>query len=307
MPATSKSQQRLMAMTHLYQTGRLKNPPAKIQQVAQHISPGDAKDFASTKHKGLPEKVEKDVMSKAAVVYATVNMLLDMADSLPVHKSAAVTAKNAVKAASITKLARTVQRSGNLFAAIDEVYPHKSAADRHRMIAGIVSRLRIKLAIGSGLGSAGGAMGSSGAATSPMAAPSPTSSASAAGFTTGMPGARQAPPAGQPHPLASLVTGKPPAAAYANKPIGQQTFAQQGRIMQQGRAQDAMSGGMGTAAPRSAALPPAQPATPPMAPQAPAAGSALGGGSAGGGMGSTMPSASAMGTMAGSMAGMKRM
>ena len=64
MPAASKSQQRLMGMVHAYQKGELKNPPDKIKSVAEGIEPDDAKDFAKTKHKGLPKrkKTEKKAM-----------------------------------------------------------------------------------------------------------------------------------------------------------------------------------------------------------------------------------------------------
>ena len=56
MPAKSKAQQRLMGMVHAYKTGRLKKAPAKIKEVASHISDSDARDFAKTKSSDLPEK-----------------------------------------------------------------------------------------------------------------------------------------------------------------------------------------------------------------------------------------------------------
>lgn len=56
MPAKSQSQQRLMGMVHAYQQGRLKNPSPQVKSVAKHIQPQDAKDFAETKHEGLPKK-----------------------------------------------------------------------------------------------------------------------------------------------------------------------------------------------------------------------------------------------------------
>jgi hypothetical protein len=60
MPAASKSQQRLFGMVHALQAGKLdadKLSPsvaAKVKKVAKSISKQDAKDFASTKHAGLP-------------------------------------------------------------------------------------------------------------------------------------------------------------------------------------------------------------------------------------------------------------
>lgn len=56
MPAVSQSQQRLMAMVHAYKNGKLKRAPKKIKEVAKHISDDDARDFARTKHDGLPAK-----------------------------------------------------------------------------------------------------------------------------------------------------------------------------------------------------------------------------------------------------------
>lgn len=56
MPAKSKSQQRLMAMVHAYKNGKMKKAPEKIKEIAKNISDTDARDFAKTKHEGLPEK-----------------------------------------------------------------------------------------------------------------------------------------------------------------------------------------------------------------------------------------------------------
>ena len=56
MPAKSKSQQRLFGMVHAYQKGKLKHAPASVKRIAKHISKSDARHFAKTKHKDLPEK-----------------------------------------------------------------------------------------------------------------------------------------------------------------------------------------------------------------------------------------------------------
>jgi len=61
MPAKSKEQQRLFGMVHAYQKGELKNPSKEVEDIAKTISKKDAKDFAETKHKGLPNKVKKSV------------------------------------------------------------------------------------------------------------------------------------------------------------------------------------------------------------------------------------------------------
>ena len=57
MPAQSKAQQRFMGMVHGAQKGE-KPASARVAKVAQSIEPGDANDFASTKHRGLPAKKE---------------------------------------------------------------------------------------------------------------------------------------------------------------------------------------------------------------------------------------------------------
>ena len=54
----SKAQQRLFgAVKHAQETGDASSP--KIAKMAKSISKSDVKDFASTKHKGLPEKKKK--------------------------------------------------------------------------------------------------------------------------------------------------------------------------------------------------------------------------------------------------------
>ena len=60
MPAKSKSQQRFFGMVRAAQKGELKNPSSEVADVADDISVKDAKKFAKTKHKGLPEKKTVD-------------------------------------------------------------------------------------------------------------------------------------------------------------------------------------------------------------------------------------------------------
>jgi hypothetical protein len=57
--AVSKKQQRFMGMVHAAQKGE--KPASKaVAKVAKSMGKKDAKDFAATKHKGLPEKVKSD-------------------------------------------------------------------------------------------------------------------------------------------------------------------------------------------------------------------------------------------------------
>ncbi len=53
--AVSKKQQRFMGMVHATQKGE-KAPSKEVAKVAKSMGKKDAEDFASTKHKGLPEK-----------------------------------------------------------------------------------------------------------------------------------------------------------------------------------------------------------------------------------------------------------
>ena len=58
MPAVSKKQQRFFGMVRAAQKGDMKNPSKEVSDVAGDISMKDAKKFAKTKHKGLPEVKE---------------------------------------------------------------------------------------------------------------------------------------------------------------------------------------------------------------------------------------------------------
>ena len=60
MPAQSKAQQRFMGMVHAAQKGELENPSKEVEKAADSMTDKAAKDFASTKHKGLPGHVKKE-------------------------------------------------------------------------------------------------------------------------------------------------------------------------------------------------------------------------------------------------------
>ena len=59
MPAVSKAQQRFMGMVHAVKKGDMVAPSPEVAQAAASMKKKDAKDFASTKHKGLPEKKKR--------------------------------------------------------------------------------------------------------------------------------------------------------------------------------------------------------------------------------------------------------
>lgn len=57
--AVSKAQQKFMGMVHAAQKGEKAASP-EVAKVAKSMKKKDAKDFAKTKHKGLPKKVKKE-------------------------------------------------------------------------------------------------------------------------------------------------------------------------------------------------------------------------------------------------------
>ena len=63
--AVSKAQQRFFGMVRATQKGEMENPSPEVSKAASSISKSDVKDFAKTKHKGLPNK--KDVKEQKKV------------------------------------------------------------------------------------------------------------------------------------------------------------------------------------------------------------------------------------------------
>jgi len=57
--AKSKAQQRFFGMVRAVQKGDMKAPSKKIAQAAKGVKPSEVKKYASTKRKGLPERVKK--------------------------------------------------------------------------------------------------------------------------------------------------------------------------------------------------------------------------------------------------------
>lgn len=83
MPSKSKSQQRFFGMVDAYKKGELKNASSKIKKAAKGMSTDDVKDFAETKHKGLPEKVEEQTIVRLTesdlhkIVKESVKMIIE--------------------------------------------------------------------------------------------------------------------------------------------------------------------------------------------------------------------------------------
>ena len=80
MPAVSKAQQRFMGMVYAAKKGDMPNPSPEVAKAAESIKKKDAKDFASTKHKGLPEKK----VAKEAKDFSQRDKILKKAK--PLHK-----------------------------------------------------------------------------------------------------------------------------------------------------------------------------------------------------------------------------
>lgn len=61
--AVSKAQQKFMGMVYAYKKGDMKDAPANVRKAAESMTDKEAKDFASTKHKGLPKKKQQETYS----------------------------------------------------------------------------------------------------------------------------------------------------------------------------------------------------------------------------------------------------
>lgn len=87
MPSKSKAQQRFFGMVDAYKKGEMKNASSKIKKAAKGMSMDDVKDFAETKHKGLPEKVEEQTIIRLTesdlhrIVKESVNKILNESQS----------------------------------------------------------------------------------------------------------------------------------------------------------------------------------------------------------------------------------
>jgi len=68
MPAVSKAQQRFMGMVHAVKKGEMAAPSPEVAKAASSMKKKDAKDFASTKHKGLPDKKEVEEAFRSSLL-----------------------------------------------------------------------------------------------------------------------------------------------------------------------------------------------------------------------------------------------
>ena len=80
MPALSKKQQRFFGIVRAIQKGEQAPTTPETAKAARDMKKGDVKDFASTKHKGLPEKKVK----KEETNYKSRDKIMKKAN--PLHK-----------------------------------------------------------------------------------------------------------------------------------------------------------------------------------------------------------------------------
>jgi len=85
MPAQSKAQQRFMGMVHATQKGDIKAPSKEVEKAADSMSDKDAKDFASTKHKGLPDKIKEIIISELRSIRAIQTDYAKVIDTIEKH------------------------------------------------------------------------------------------------------------------------------------------------------------------------------------------------------------------------------
>jgi hypothetical protein len=85
MPAQSKAQQRFMGMVHATQKGDMESPSPEVAKAADSMSDKDAKDFASTSHKGLPDKIKEIIISELRSIRAIQTDYAKVIDAMEKH------------------------------------------------------------------------------------------------------------------------------------------------------------------------------------------------------------------------------
>ena len=130
MPASSKAQQRLMGLVKAVQAGDV--PKSKVskavQKMADKMKEKDVDKYASTKHKGLPNKVqsEETLNENPAVIATAARMAIQNADVKKVSVDTARKSNYAKKDPGTHKKAKSIfQRIKDKFKKKDK--PKKSA------------------------------------------------------------------------------------------------------------------------------------------------------------------------------------
>jgi hypothetical protein len=125
MPAVSKAQQKFMGMVHAVQKGDMEAPSKEIEKAADSMKKKDAKDFASTKHKGLP--MYKETISKERLKELVKEVMVEEAEYQAFFKKALEKAGK-----SITQMSDDEKKS--FFNKIDSAWNGKS--DKNEALKG---------------------------------------------------------------------------------------------------------------------------------------------------------------------------
>ena len=85
MPAVSKAQQKFMGMVHATQKGDMESPSSEVSKAADSMSDKDAKDFASTSHKGLPDHIKEFIIKELRGVKTITKEYGEVVDQIQKH------------------------------------------------------------------------------------------------------------------------------------------------------------------------------------------------------------------------------
>lgn len=156
---------------------------------------------ASTKESVQMQRTEAITKMAAFVRY--------LGDKIPVGTKAADVGRNQARVHQLHKLAQAIQQTGNIVTAVDQCYPGKSAAYKHRVVQGLVHGLSKKIKLAKQLQQQKQAAGCGGMSPAPKKPKKPVQKA-AAGMSMGM----------SKHPSASIAANTSPAAASGMKTTG---------------------------------------------------------------------------------------
>ena len=80
--AVSQSQQKLMGMALAYKRGEMDDASEEVKKIADGMSEKDLEDFAKTKHKGLPKKVNENAWEEIPMMTRQLNFIMYAAEEI---------------------------------------------------------------------------------------------------------------------------------------------------------------------------------------------------------------------------------
>jgi len=129
MPAVSKAQQRFMGMVHAAQKSEDPTPFSKdVKKAADSMSDKAAKDFASTKHKGLPDHVKE-----GNVTDRPEEPTEDDLDDMPSPVAAVSNESEGITTTATTQTPKPLPTNNILWKATGKVCEGRSMAERVKM------------------------------------------------------------------------------------------------------------------------------------------------------------------------------